>query len=118
MTDNISKTKRTIQEQILLKNRPEVYHANFSYYDTRSDKDVFPYSKYFKGEVNSDEPIIDERIAGWTPRDTTVIKDVKTNSDILKKSICFQVPCSTVFPCYTQSNGYISSNAACLDIYR
>lgn len=113
-----NKTKRTIQEQILLKNRPELYYANFSYYDTQSEHDVFPYNKYFKGEIKSDKPIIDERVAGWLPKNTTIIKDVKTASEELNKSICFQVACSSVFPCYVQGNSYISSNNAILDSYR
>ena len=64
-----------------------------------TDMDHFPYQRFYRGEITSSEPIVMEREAGFRE-----IKNYAYNPNILlqpgpKPEICFQPPCSTIYPC-------------------
>jgi hypothetical protein len=110
MEDN---NKEHLENEIRRKNSTSPYYTNYSYYNIHSDHDEFPYRKSFKSVVKSDKATVDNRDAGWMPRkynkNPNVYKD-KSLSSIL----CFQNPCSTVYPCYNQDNSYYMSNKVCI----
>lgn len=114
------KSKKAVVKEIMKKNSVNPYLVNNTIYDVNVDYDVFPYPKWFKGEARNDTPKVADREAGWIPRNTYKVKDVKVapENDVLSHRICFQGPLSTVYPCYSQDNSYIMLNKACLIDYR
>lgn len=117
MSEN--KTKEAVIKQIMLKNRTDPYFVNHSIYDMNINFD-FPSSQWYKGRALSSEPLVADREAGWNPKNTYKPKDVKTNTDSeeLNHRICFQSPCSVVYPCYVQDNYYTTLNKVCPINYR
>jgi len=65
---------------------------------TITDRDVFPYNRNFRGINISSEPVILEREAGWRPRHDACYQPIRYAKET-KKEFCWQVPCSTTFPC-------------------
>ena len=68
-----------------------------------TDMDNFPYNRFYRGVTTSSEPIIMEREAGFRE-----VKNYAYYPNILKgedKStepyVCFQPPCTTIYPCRT-----------------
>jgi hypothetical protein len=114
MINNYSKyikTKEVIRTEIMLKNNGNPYYVNSAIYNVQNDHDHFPYSKYFKSHPKKPFAIIDDRIAGWSPSNTYE-SNIKPD-EIKKPNLCFQSPCSIVYPCYQQTNDYISTNRGC-----
>jgi hypothetical protein len=69
-----------------------------------TDYDTFPYPRYFRGVANSTLPIVAEREAGWRMRRDECYKVIEPDN-LPKKdppNLCFQAPCSTVYPCYPE----------------
>ena len=65
-----------------------------------TDYDVFPYTRYFRGQILSTEPIVAEREAGWRIRRdwcyNPMVKNVSVGNPIA--NISFQMPDSTIIP--------------------
>ena len=101
-----------VREEILKKNSPFPYYVDNTIYMINNDHDVVPYPRWFKGEVKSDKPFVAEREAGWTPR--YKFKPKIPQDEIKKPNMCFQNPCSVVYPCYAPETNYISSNKVCI----
>ena len=96
---NIEKVK----EQIERKKTHSPYFATVEHSNQIwTDYDVFPYTRFFRGEPLSSEPIAAEREAGWMMRDYKYYK-MSTISEIPKPeppNNCFQSACSTIIPCH------------------
>lgn len=92
-----------IREQILLKKGSDPYFATASDGSIAlTDYDNFPYNRWYRGSPYSTKPIIAEREAGWRPIQTQCY-DGKEDTEVLTKPrMCFEVPCSTVFPCFPE----------------
>ena len=96
---NIAKVKTEIENK--KSNSPyfaTVEHSNKIW----TDYDVFPYTRFFRGEPLSSEPIAAEREAGWMMRDYKYYKASKI-SEVPKPeppNLCFQYACSTINPCH------------------
>ena len=103
--------EKYIREQILKKNSSEPYFVDSTIYMINNDYDVFPYPRWFKGNVKSDKPVVAEREAGWVPKNT--FKPNIPKEEVKKPTTCFQNPCSIVYPCYAPESNYISSNKVC-----
>lgn len=131
LTDTLNNRNiENIRYQINLKKE------NFPYYGTSlnnrnviTDYDTFPYPRYFRGEPNSDNPIISEREAGWRPRNEDCYDDnykrVNTQGkhhDVVNPKHFFQPPCSTVYPKYVSENDIsltdVKLNENCVISYR
>jgi hypothetical protein len=100
-----------VREEILKKNMPEPYFVDNTIYMINNDYDVFPYPRWFRGNVKSDKPVVAEREAGWVPK--AKFKPEIPKDEIKKLTTCFQNPCSVVYPCYAPETNYISSNKVC-----
>jgi hypothetical protein len=65
---------------------------------TVTDMDTFPYPRHYRGIYQLSEPVVFEREAGWRQRHdvcyTPLYEYTPSNPQY-----CWQVPCSTVFPC-------------------
>ena len=109
----MSSNNKYIRQEILKKNNAyrKPYHVDNTIYVIQNDYDVFPYPRWFRGEVKSDKPIIAEREAGWVPKNTFKPKIPK--EEVKAPTTCFQNPCSVVYPCYAPESNYISSNKVC-----
>ena len=96
---NIEKVK----VQIKIKKSDSPYFATLEHSNQIwTDYDVFPYTRFFRGEPLSSEPIAAEREAGWMMRDHKYYKASKI-SEIPKPdppNNCFQSACSTTIPCH------------------
>ncbi len=69
-----------------------------------NDMDNFPYNRFYRGEYNNPTPVVLEREAGWRPREDNCYKHMNIYGKNTKyPSVCFQVPCSTIYPCYPKS---------------
>jgi hypothetical protein len=107
------KNQKLLKEEIQKKNSFQPYFSNYSSYHVMNDHDSFPYPKFYRGRADSNEPIVYERVAGWTPRKIPQPLPPITTT---KPNYCFQAPCSTVYPCYaTESNSYYYLNKACIN---
>jgi hypothetical protein len=79
-----------------------------------TDYDNFPYNRWYRGKYNSVDPIVAEREAGWriVNNDCYSISRPPCSIDDFYPDHCFQVPCSTVFPCYPKHRNKYSDRAA------
>ena len=66
---------------------------------TVTDMDTFPYPRFYRGIYQLEEPVVMEREAGWRPRHDACYTPVKAKCTEKGPEYCWQVPCSTVFPC-------------------
>lgn len=119
-----------IRYQIHLKKGSSPYYSTISNNtNVITDYDVFPYTRYYRGEPESDKPIISEREAGWRPRNedcyNTKYKRLEKQTkhhDVQNPRHYFQPPCSTVYPKYVSENeislSEIKLNENCVISYR
>ena len=63
-----------------------------------TDMDHFPYTRFFRGSPYSDTPTIMEKEAGFR-RKMDCYKPVYVTDDGPFPNVCFEAPCSTVYPC-------------------
>lgn len=107
-----SRNINNIRYQIDLKKKNKPYYStNFNNKNVLTDYDTFPYPRYFRGDFNSDVPIIAEREAGWRPRNEECYNNYykRANTQNIHHNITnplhyFQPPCSTVYPKYVNEN--------------
>lgn len=88
-----------------------------------TDQDHFPYTRWFRGRYYCDKPIVAEREAGYRTRHDYCYETNKCCTSIHNKpEICFQSPCSVVFPCNPCINNPqkigLYSNTSCINLYR
>lgn len=84
------------------------------------DNDVFPYPRFYRGQVRSDFPIIMDREAGWTPVRNVCYKEpvVRPEHDLYPNH-CFQSAPSTTYPCYPEyMRKYSDKTAMELQLFR
>jgi hypothetical protein len=100
-----------IQNEILKKNTNYPYRTTVN--DIKSvvtDHDVFPYTRYWRGDYRSDVPIVSDREAGYRKvKKCTTSYDAIDITDTVGDA-CFQYPCNTVYPCNEQQR--------CVTLYR
>ena len=130
LTNNInSRNVQNVRYQINNKKGYNVYYStDQTNKNVITDYDTFPYSRWFRGEYNSEIPIIAEREAGWRPRNedcysSSFIKNEKQKKhhDINPKHY-FQPACSIVYPKYVNENDIslteVKLNENCVISYR
>lgn len=91
-----------------------------------TDIDHFPYNRYFRGVPEYPEPVVMEREAGWRDLHNRCYRLSKPPEMEPYPQHCFQMPCSTVYPCYPQYMQKYSDkefldltlNKACITQYR
>lgn len=88
-----------------------------------TDFDSFPYKRWFRGEYQSDIPIVIEREAGWRPRnDMCYVPQIEKQEKELPPNHFFQPPCSTVYPKIIKDTDIglydIKLNDNCINMYR
>jgi hypothetical protein len=115
-TDN---NKINIQKEIFMKNSTNPYIVGKSIYNSQNNMDIFPYPKWFQSVPTDDVAYVAEREAGWCPKNINFIKRNYVQKVPLRNpNLCFQAPCSVVYPCYSQDTSYINLNRACINEYR
>ena len=116
-----------IRYQIHQKKNCEPFYATYNDGSgVLTDQDNFPYTRFFRGVPTSSKPIVFEREAGWRPIYNSCYKNNQNPKTTItdRHDNCFQYPCSTVVPCYTDykyTNAdftNILSNNACVNVYR
>jgi hypothetical protein len=66
-----------------------------------TDHDNFPYNRYYRGKFCSDTPITSDRQAGYRPVINSCYKvQCDENAKDTRRELCWEAPCSTVYPCY------------------
>ena len=91
----------SVRSQISKKNGYNPYYATVGTASSViTDMDSFPYNRYFRGQYNSSVPIVFEREAGFRRINTTCYDKNIDRGIPQYPNHCFQVPCSTVYPCY------------------
>ena len=99
-----------IRNEILKKNSDEPYFVKNTIYAINTDYDVFPYPRWYKSKYDD----IAEREAGWIPKKLNVQKPKKPKQQHKNSNMCFQTPCSVIYPCYNpDSENYLMSNREC-----
>lgn len=91
-----------VRSQIKQKQGVNPYYSTLN--DTNSivtDMDHFPYTRFYRGIPTSTDPIVFEREAGWRPMYNTCYTVNKCENDLKYPNHCFEAPCSTVYPCYS-----------------
>jgi hypothetical protein len=86
-----------------IKNIIALKQQSYPYYSTGTsiltDMDSFPYTRFYRGEYTSDNPIIMEREAGWRSRCENDYKPIKDIQTTYYPNHCFQAAITTVYPC-------------------
>jgi|TARA_B100000674_G_C37637860_1_gene821920 hypothetical protein len=87
---------------------------------TVTDQDTFPYPRHYRGIYQVSEPVVFEREAGWRQRhDSCYIPERVYEPS--NPQYCWQVPCSTVFPCrktYSPEALAVAQAYSCVNISR
>lgn len=122
-------TNEYIKGQMVLKNSHVPYQATSSMCKkTVTDYDTWPYPRWYRGEPDSDKPIIAEREAGWRQRHDncyTFNPPINTTPNQYPNH-CWQGASNTIVPCYPEylaryaDKNLIDSllNKACIVQYR
>jgi len=117
----------SVRSQITKKNGYNPYYATSGVASSViTDMDSFPYNRYFRGQYNSSVPIVFEREAGFRRINTTCYDKNIDRGIPQYPNHCFQVPCSTVYPCYPEFEKQygdkeqieLLNNRACVVEYR
>ena len=117
----------SVRSQINKKNGSSTYYATIGTASSViTDMDSFPYNRYFRGQYNSSVPIVFEREAGFRRISTSCYDKTIDRGMPQYPNHCFQVPCSTVYPCYPEFEKQygdkeqieLLNNRACVVEYR
>jgi hypothetical protein len=91
----------SVRRQISKKIGPGPYFANADTVDSViTDMDHQPYTRWFRGVYYYPDPIIMEREAGWRPIRNSCYNLEMPPQPSQEPNHCFEVPCTTTFPCY------------------
>jgi hypothetical protein len=100
LTKNITDSNiETIRRQILQKQSPNPFYGTINMAENViTDMDVFPYTRFYRGQYNSHDAVSFERETGfrqiknacYTPFGVTPVQPTV---------YCWQLPCSTILPC-------------------
>lgn len=84
-----------------LKNGDQPFYATkFVAENIKTDMDHFPYTRFFRGQYEFENPIVFDREAGYRPsRDSCYIQKCNAGADFIKRKSCWEPACSTVYPC-------------------
>ena len=87
--------------EILKKNQygKSFYATNRTVGKIITDRDNFPYDRYYRGVYQNPQPVILEREAGYRFVENNCYKTVSDAKGEYPRH-CFQSACSTVYPCY------------------
>jgi hypothetical protein len=91
-----------------------------------TDMDTHPYPRFFRGRYDSDQPIVAERESGFRVRDDQCYRVTPCTGCEEQEypSHCFEVACSTVFPCNPKDTIHsplvyeLYPYKTCINIYR
>jgi len=76
-------------------------------FKTKTDVNVFPYQRFFRGVAADMHPNIWDREAGYSPLISTIDTTNDVNQALFEKSTtCFQYPCTTILPCYSDIKNF------------
>ena len=121
--NNVENVRSQIQQK-------KGYNPYFADINTGSlvltDFDSFPYKRWWRGIPQSEQPVIAEREAGWRPINNDCYYPTREKKNNKFKDIemyCFEVACSTVYPCHPEylakhSNKELLLNKSCIVEYR
>ena len=84
------------------------------------DHDVFPYTRFYRGQPKSDLPVLMDREAGWAPVHNDCYKNPVVKPEVdLYPNHCFQSAPSTTYPYYPEYlRKYSDKNAMDLQLFR
>jgi len=99
--------------------RDQIYYKILGPYSSRyvhenlhsmfTDMDHFPYTRFFRGQYESDNPHVFEREAGIVVHDNkSYRKETQPYTNEYKPNFCFEAACSTRTPCRPD---YLSKNS-------
>lgn len=74
------------------------YATNQTVGKTITDMDNFPYQRFYRGEYQSNQPIIFDREAGYRHVSNSCYSTVPSYS-VEYPNYCFESACSTIYPC-------------------
>jgi len=116
--DIYTANKNIVNRIVAYKNGSIPYYSSGPSADV--DNDVFPYTRFYRGQYTSDVPIIIDREAGWKPVKNSCYKDpvIKPEADLYPNH-CFQAAPSTTYPCYPEYlRKYSDKSAMDLQLFR
>lgn len=89
--------------------RENIYHKIFGPYSSRTvhenihsvftDMDHFPYTRFFRGQYDSDIPRVFDREAGVVVHNNMEYVTTNLKNTSFKPNWCFETACSTRIPC-------------------
>jgi hypothetical protein len=99
-----SRNIENIRSQIIEKKGYKPYFADINTGSSiLTDYDHFPYTRWWRGIPQSDQPVVAEREAGWRPLNNECYYPQKDNKkERLNNLYCFEAACSTVYPCHPE----------------
>ena len=128
ITNKINKQNvDSVRSQIMAKGGSNPYFSTVSNASSiTTDMDSFPYNRQFRGVYYYHNPIVFEREAGYRARQPECYKKNLNPEKPLYPNHCFQVACSTVYPCYPEFEKHYAdkeemellNNRACVIEYR
>jgi hypothetical protein len=112
----------SVRKQIHEKNGCDPYYGTVNdAVSVVTDMDHFPYTRFFRGVYKSTYPVVMERESGWRPQRNSCYSVNNCNQKAPYPNHCFQTACSTVYPCYSQSDSestLVKINNECIVQYR
>lgn len=111
----IQESESSIKNQIYQKQQLSPYFGTINDAEKiLTDFDHFPYTRFYRGEYSSSDPIVIEREAGWRPQKNKCYTSNCRTEPLIYTNNCFETACSTVLPCYQKQE--INNN--CIVLYR
>lgn len=91
----------SVRHEIAKKISSRPYFANGDTVDNVvTDMDHHPYTRWYRGVYYYPDPIVMEREAGWRSRRDLCYEVIAPQVKSDDPHHCFEVPCSTILPCY------------------
>jgi hypothetical protein len=89
-----------LKHEIEKKNNFIPYHLQNNFVkNIKTDMNIFPYNRYFRGKQNSDSPHFFDRQAGYSKICNQTSQSKLSNQNLILADCCFQMPCTTILPC-------------------
>lgn len=63
-----------------------------------TDMDHFPYTRFYRGQYDSDQPVVMDRQAGYRFVNQPCYR-TQTEYNVPYPNYCFESACSTIYPC-------------------
>jgi hypothetical protein len=99
---NIKNVRKMIDRKVGILGQQNFYVKENEIKGVFSDVDQMPYTRLYRGDPFTNEAVTWSGDSGFKPRMNGFYKPLVEGPMSNSDPLCFQTPCSTVYPCYPQ----------------